>query len=110
MRLLFRLRTGSAEFLEDKKRCKIILDEMCESGAGEDVEHLLVMCGELGKNQWVLADKLNRIVGAGESLEEYGVYKEGKVSLVLGRVIAAGKRCHCCWEKCHCCWEMVWRE
>ena len=46
MRLLFRLRTGSAGLLENKKRCKIIMDErcvMCEGGAGEDVEHLLVM-------------------------------------------------------------------
>ena len=48
VRLLFRLRTVSAGLLEDKKRCKMIVDErcvMCESGAGEDVEHLLVLCG-----------------------------------------------------------------
>ena len=34
MRLLFRLRTDSAGLLEDKKRCKMIIDErcvMCES-------------------------------------------------------------------------------
>ena len=33
VRLLFRLSTGSAELLEDKKRCKMIIDEryiMCE--------------------------------------------------------------------------------
>ena len=44
MRLLFRLRTGLASLLEDNKRCKMIIDEryvMCESGAGEDVKHLL---------------------------------------------------------------------
>ena len=42
VRLLFRLRTGSAGLLKDKKRCKIIIDErcvMCEGGTGEDVEH-----------------------------------------------------------------------
>ena len=40
VRLLFRLKTGSGGLLEDKKRCKMIIDErcvMCESGAGEDV-------------------------------------------------------------------------
>ena len=26
---------------------------MSESGAGEDVEHLLVTCGEFGRDQWV---------------------------------------------------------
>ena len=29
MRLLFRLRIGSAGLLEDKKRCKMIIDERC---------------------------------------------------------------------------------
>ena len=32
MRLLFRQRTGSARLLKDKKRCKMIIDEVCESG------------------------------------------------------------------------------
>ena len=44
VRLLFILRTGSIGLL-DKKRCKVVIDEscvMCDSGAGEDVEHLLV--------------------------------------------------------------------
>ncbi len=48
MRLLFRLRTGSTGLLEDKTRCKMIVDErcaMCESGARDDVEHLLVTWG-----------------------------------------------------------------
>ena len=42
MRLLFILTTGSAGLFKDKKRYKMIKDEryvMCESGAGEDVEH-----------------------------------------------------------------------
>ena len=36
MRLHFRLRTDSAGLLEDKKKCKMVLDERCvlsESGA-----------------------------------------------------------------------------
>ena len=46
VRLLFRLRMHSAGLLEEKKRCKMIIDERCvmyESGAGEDMEHFLVM-------------------------------------------------------------------
>ncbi len=38
-------RTGSVVLLEDKKRFKMIIDVrcvICENGAGEDVEHLLV--------------------------------------------------------------------
>ena len=44
VRLLFRLRTDLACLLEDNKKCKMIIDEryvMYESGAGEDVKHLL---------------------------------------------------------------------
>ena len=47
LRLLFSQRTGSAGLLVDKKRCKMIIDErcvVCESGAGDNVEHLLVTC------------------------------------------------------------------
>ena len=50
------VRTGSAGLLEDKKRCKMIIDKrcgMCESGAGEDVEHLLVTCGEFESGYWL---------------------------------------------------------
>ena len=55
---------------------------MCEKGAGEDVEHLLVMCVEFERDWWILADKVKIIVG----LEEYGrVCKEGKVALLLGK-------------------------
>ncbi len=45
---LCRLRTDSSWWLEEKKRCKMIIDErwvMCGSGAGEDVTYLLVMWG-----------------------------------------------------------------
>ena len=44
MRLLFKLRTGSARLLVDKKRCKMVIDErrVCgDSGKGEDVVHFL---------------------------------------------------------------------
>ena len=37
------VQTGQAQLFEDKKRCKMIIDErcvMCASGAGKDVEHL----------------------------------------------------------------------
>ena len=47
--------------LEDKKRCKTIVDErcvMCEKGAGEDVEHLLVTCGKFERDRWILADEV----------------------------------------------------
>ena len=67
---MFRLRTG---LLEDTKRCKMIIDErcvMCEGGVGEDVEHLLVTCGEFERDCWVQVDEVSRIVGAGEWLEE----------------------------------------
>ena len=49
MRLLFR----QAGLLKDKKRYKTIVDEwcvMCESGAGENVEYLLVTCGEFERD------------------------------------------------------------
>ena len=89
VKLLFRLRTDSAGLLEVKKRCKLIIDErcvMCVSGGGEDVEHLLVMCGKFEKHRCVLADEMSRIVGPAEWLEEYGrVCKEGKVALLLGK-------------------------
>ena len=48
------------------------------TAAEEDVEHLLVMCGEFEGGWWVLADVVSRIVGVGEWLGEYGrVCKEG---------------------------------
>ena len=53
VRLLFRLRTGSAGLLEDKKRCRVVSDEkcvMCDGGVGEDVAHFLVGCGEFERS------------------------------------------------------------
>ena len=57
VRLLFRLRTGSAGLLADKKRCRIVSDErceMCDSGVGEDMAHLLVSSGEFERDRVVL--------------------------------------------------------
>ena len=47
----------------------MIIDErcvMCESSAGEDVEHLLVTSEEYEKDLWILADEVSRIVWAEE--------------------------------------------
>ena len=55
MRLLFRLRTGSAGLLEDKKRCRMVSDkkcEMCDSGVGVDVAHFLVVWENLREVSW----------------------------------------------------------
>ena len=55
MRLLFKLRSGSAVLFEDMKRCKMSIDErcvICESGAGKDVQHLLVTCGKFERDRW----------------------------------------------------------
>ena len=55
VRLLFRLRTGSAGLLEDKidamdsdQRCV-----MCENRVEEDVTHFLVGCGEFERDRLV---------------------------------------------------------
>ena len=53
---------------------------MCVSSAGEDVEHLLVNCGEFERDRWVLMDEVSGIV----EVEEYA----RRLS-----VIAVGKRC-----------------
>ena len=45
----------------------MIIDErcvMCENGAGEDVEHLLVTFWGFERDWWVLAVEVSRIVGA----------------------------------------------
>ena len=49
MRLLFRLRTGSAWLLE-ARRCKMVCGErcvMCDSGVGKDVAHFRSVLGNL---------------------------------------------------------------
>ena len=38
---------------------------MCESGAGEDVEHLLVTYGEFERDRWVLGDEVSRGLDSG---------------------------------------------
>ena len=59
---------------------------MCESGGGEDVEHLLVMCGEFEWDRWVLSVEVSRIVGDGGWRVAVGIWKcvkEVKVALLL---------------------------
>ena len=58
---------------------------MCESGAGEDVAHLLVKVWFFLIGICVLADEVSRIVWAGEWLEEWKIVQEGKVALLLGK-------------------------
>ena len=68
-KLLYRLRTGSAGLLEDRKKCKIIIEKrcvMCESGVGEDVEHVVVTCGEFGRDRCIVVDEVSRILGVEE--------------------------------------------
>ena len=36
---------------------------MCASGVGEDVEYLLMMCGEFERDRWVMADEVIRVAG-----------------------------------------------
>ena len=84
VRLLFRLRTGSAGLMEDKKRCRMVTDErcvMCDSGVGEDMAHFLVSCGEFERERLALLDDVYRIVGTREWLDEsWRVDEEGKVA------------------------------
>ena len=39
---------------------------MCDSGAGEDVENLLVICGKFERDWWVVMDEMSRIIGIEE--------------------------------------------
>ena len=42
----------------------MIIDEgciMCESGAGEDVEHLFMTCGQFEMDWWVVVDKVSEL-------------------------------------------------
>ncbi len=51
VRLMFRLRTGSAGLLEDEKRCRMVSSEKYV-GVGEDVAHFLVGCMEFEGDRW----------------------------------------------------------
>ena len=87
VRLLFRLRTGSARLLEDKKRFRMVSDErrvICDSGVGEDVAHFLVSCGEFEGDRLVLLDDQN--CGARED-EFWRVDEKGKVALLLEKEV-----------------------
>ena len=59
------MRSGSFGLLEDKKRCRMVSDEMCvmcDSRVGKDVDHFLVGCGEFKIDRQVLLDGVCIIV------------------------------------------------
>ena len=64
VRLLFRLRTGIAGLLKDKKCDKRCV--MCDSGAEEDIAHFLVGCGEYQSFRLLLLGDVRRIAGSRE--------------------------------------------
>ena len=63
IRLRFRLRTGSAGFLEDKRRCGICVDEsvLCNSGEVEDVGHFVLGCEEFIQERRELVRKIENL-------------------------------------------------
>ena len=93
VRLLFRLRTGSAGLSEDKKGCGMVSEKrcvmcdsdcvMCDSRVGEDVAYFLV-CSEEFERDWPVLLDLCQSVGAIEWLDEFWrVDEEGKLALRL---------------------------
>ena len=91
LRLRFRLRTGSAGLFEDKKRCRMCTEDrcvLCDSGEVEDVKHFLVRCEEFRWERQRLVERIGRMEGTQEWLEEYWrAEEEGKMALLLGRSI-----------------------
>ena len=64
---------------------------MSDSGAGDNVENLLVMCGEFERDWWVVMDEMSRIVGIEEWLGEYGsVCTEDMVAWLLWNGLEGG--------------------
>ena len=92
VRLIFRLRTGSAGLYEDKKRCRMVSVErcvICDSRVGKNVDHFLVDCGEFGRYHLVLIDDVCRIVGLESGWMNFGEKTRR--------------------EWWHCYWEKGWR-
>ena len=56
---------------------------VCDSGAGDDVEHLLVTW-EFERDRWVMADKVSIIVKAEEWLKECGRVQHGEGGIGVG--------------------------
>ena len=77
VRLMFRLRTGSVELLEGRRR------EWCRRRCGA----FMVTSGEFEWDRRVLANEVNRIVGAREWLWNMEECKEDKVALLLGKIV-----------------------
>ncbi len=88
-RLRFRLRTGSAGLLQDKKRCRMCEDRrcvLCDRLEEEDVGHFVLRCEEFGQERRCLLQSIGGIVGAEEWVKEYSDGDEGKkVAMMLGR-------------------------
>ena len=63
VRLLFRLRTGSAGLLEDNKRCETMRGVQRVLVVQGKMWSILVTCGELERDRWELANEVSRTVG-----------------------------------------------
>ena len=88
VRLVFRLRTGSAELLEAKKRCRMVSDRrcaICDSGVGEDVAHFLVDCGEFVRDQLVLLDDVVDLWGPNNGWMNFGEWTGGNSGIAVGK-------------------------
>ena len=89
VRLRFRLRSGSAGLLQEKKRCGLSGNDiclLCDSGEIEDVGHFLDSCVEFEGGRQIRLDELGRVEGAERWLEEFGRGdSEKRVALLLGK-------------------------
>ncbi len=89
VRCRFRLRTGCAGLLEDKKRIKMIEDErciLCNSGEAEDVEHFLVGCDEFAGERQGFLERIGEVDGTDKWIDAYhSADGEGRAALMLGQ-------------------------
>ena len=66
VRLRKRLKSGSADLFEDKKRCGMVEENRCVScngGKVEDVKHFVLECEEFDQDRCQLLERVKRIVG-----------------------------------------------
>ena len=97
VRLRFRLRTGSAGLLVDKKRCGMCEDMrcvLCDGGQVEDLGHFLVECEEFQMGRRAMISGVRDIRGAREwvdSFENGG--KDEKILLLLGKKVEGMEEC-----------------
>ena len=101
VRLLFRLRTGSAGLLDDKKRYRMFSDErcvMCDSRVVENMAHFHVGCGEFKRDCWWYWMMCTELWVPESGWMNFGEWPRRE------RWHCCGERWHCCWERRHCCW------